>query len=101
MKQKRREKSSAFPKKHSPFGRKKTPAINGHNRIKSSMKIRSNYSKPLEKSNLPSRIEGQAGLESSSMVDDFCKDLYDFLGDKKDSEKGSFLYLFYKFKYNI
>lgn len=28
---------------------------------------------------LPSRIEGEGGMESSTMVDEFCKDLYDFL----------------------
>lgn len=36
---------------------------------------------------MPSRISGNAGIESTTMVDEFCKDLYDFLGESNAPKK--------------
>ena len=34
---------------------------------------------------MPSRISGNAGAETNTMVDDFCNDLYAFLGEDTPS----------------
>ena len=36
-------------------------------------------------SEMPSRISGNAGAETNTMVDDFCNDLYAFLGESAPS----------------
>lgn len=85
-------KSSRFQKKENisnhpsarPSQKRRVQTGRSRSNIRNStpMKQKSNrYNNEQIKDPIISRIEGDAGMESTSLVNEFCKDLYDFFGD--------------------
>ena len=76
--QKRRPNNNSYNSKSNSQIRKNTPTKRTNDRYNNN-----------KKEGIISRIEGEAGMGNTSLVDEFCKDLYDFFGDGSKPNKNA------------